>query len=352
MADPRRSAGSTIRTATIVRVTLVAGALVVLALLAWQLAQVILLGFAAVLVAIILRSLAALIERYTPVGERWSLPLAVLIAVSLVAGFGFLIGTQVRTEVAGLMQRLPDLVDTLGNRLNVPDLREQVTDRLQEFAGRGGVVQKVAGYTSIVLTAVAHFVLVLIAGIYLAAAPKRYRAGLLQLVPGHARPRAEAAFDNAGKALRLWLAGQLVSMLLVGVVMTVGLMLIGVPSALALGFLAALAEFVPLVGPVVGAIPVVLVAASEGGNAVFWALGLVLLLQQVEGNVITPIVQRHAVDLPPVVTLFGILAMGVLFGPLGVVLGTPLTVVLFVAVKHLYVREALGEVTDVPGEDK
>ena len=140
-------------------------------------------------------------------------------------------------------------------------------------------------------------------------------------------------------------------MLLVGVVTTLGLYAIGLPSALALGLIAGLAEFVPLVGPVFSAIPALLVALSVGGQTVFWVLGLYIVVQQLEGNLITPVIQRQTVDLPPALTLFALIAIGVLFGPLGVLLSTPLAVVIFVCVKQLYVRETLHEETEIPGEE-
>ncbi len=84
---------------------------------------------------------------------------------------------------------------------------------------------------------------------------------------------------------------------------------------------------------------------------VFWVAGLYILVQQVEGNLIMPLVQRRTVDLPPVLTLFALVAFGVLFGPLGILLGTPLAVVLYVAVKQLYLREVLDEPVELPGED-
>lgn len=78
--------------------------------------------------------------------------------------------------------------------------------------------------------------------------------------------------------------------------------------------------------------------------------GLFVLVQQIEGNIIMPLVQRQTVDLPPVLTLFALVALAGLFGPLGVLLGAPLTVVIYVAVNPLYLRDALHEDVNVPGE--
>ncbi|HET9199563.1 MAG TPA: AI-2E family transporter, partial [Dehalococcoidia bacterium] len=122
------------------------------------------------------------------------------------------------------------------------------------------------------------------------------------------------------------------------------------PAALALALLAGLAQFVPLIGPIVAAVPALLIALSEGWQIVLWTLMLYVAIQQVESNVITPLVQRQAVSLPPAVTLFAVVAFGLLFGPLGLLVAPPLAVVALVAVKKLWVRETLGEPTEVPGE--
>lgn len=94
-----------------------------------------------------------------------------------------------------------------------------------------------------------------------------------------------------------------------------------------------------------------LLSASEGGSTILWVIGLYVLVQQVESNIIMPLVQRETVDLPPVLTLFALVALGVLFGPLGILLGTPLTVVLYVVVVQLYLRDTLQEDVKVPGSD-
>jgi predicted PurR-regulated permease PerM len=151
-----------------------------------------------------------------------------------------------------------------------------------------------------------------------------------------------AAIGQSGDALRLWLKGQLVSMVVVGVLTGLGLWLIGVPSAAALGLLAGLLEFVPLAGPVIAAIPTLLLALSVGPNTALWAAGLMLVIQQIEGNVIQPLVQRYAVQLPPALFLFALLGFAAMFGAFGIILAAPLTVVVYSLIRRLYVQEALG----------
>ena len=157
---------------------------------------------------------------------------------------------------------------------------------------------------------------------------------------------------DSERALRLWLRGQLLAMVVVGVLTGVGLWLIEVPSAFALGLLAGLLEFIPFAGPVLSAIPGVLLALVISPELALGTIVVYVAVQQFEGNVLQPIVQRYAVDLPPVVLLFSLLAFGTLFGVIGVIFAAPLTVVAYVLVKRLYVQEALGTKTPIPGEDK
>jgi predicted PurR-regulated permease PerM len=145
--------------------------------------------------------------------------------------------------------------------------------------------------------------------------------------------------------------GTFVSMGVVGLVTGIGLWLIGVPSALALGLLAGLLEFVPIIGPIAASVPAILLAFSHSTEMALWTAGLFILVQQLEGNLIQPIVQRYAVDLPPALLLFSVVAGGLLFGIVGIIFAAPLTVVTFVLVKRLYVREVLDTETKLPHED-
>ena len=166
------------------------------------------------------------------------------------------------------------------------------------------------------------------------------------------QPNVADTVDDAGEALRLWLGAQLLAMIIVGVMIGAGLAIIGVPSALGLGFIAAMLEFVPIVGPIVAAVPALLLASTQSTEMVAWTLGLFVIVQQIESNVIMPLVSGRVVKLPPAVGLFAVVAIGILFGPLGLLLGYPLAIVMDVAVRRLYVRDALGEDVEIAGEDE
>ncbi len=122
------------------------------------------------------------------------------------------------------------------------------------------------------------------------------------------------------------------------------------PAPLALGIFTGIAEFVPILGPIVGAVPALLLAVPQGWNMVLWTLALYVAIQQLEANVITPLVQQRMVAIPAGILMIAAIAFGIIFGLGGVIIASPLAIVTYVAVKKLYVADTLGQETSIPGE--
>ncbi|UJB15414.1 AI-2E family transporter [Xanthomonas translucens] len=148
----------------------------------------------------------------------------------------------------------------------------------------------------------------------------------------HVLDVADEALSASGQVWRAWLGGQFLAMLVIGSLTGLGLWLLGVPVALGIGLLTALLDFIPIVGPIVAAVPAVLLGFTVSPQVALGALLVFVVLQQLEGHVLQPLIQARAVDLPPALLLFSLFGIGVLFGPMGVVLAAPLTVVLYVLV--------------------
>jgi predicted PurR-regulated permease PerM len=343
------------RDGVFLRRLLIAILILILVLFLGQILHVLLLAFGAVLVAVLLRALSNLLTRHTPLRDRWAFGIAVVLLLLLVGSASWLFGSEVRAQVTDLAGRLPEAWKAFQQRFGQSDWMQQLTEQVRgggAGAGSSGMLAKLGGLVAAILRGTTDFIIMLFGGFYLALHPDIYRRGVIMLMPKSCHHQAGEALHSCGEALRLWLLGQLVSMLLVGMLTTIGLVLIGVPSALALGLLAALAEFVPVIGPIAAAIPGLLIAMTVDMNTALWTLLLYLLIQQIEGNVIQPLVQRRMVALPPALLIFAILAMGIVFGPLGILFAAPLTVVAFVLVKRLYVRDTLGEQIWVPGDNR
>lgn len=349
---------------------LIAVAIAAAAYLLWRMRFTALMAFAAVIVAVLLLSLTDLLRRFLPLGQSWALAAAIIVVLLVLALMGWLIGAQVQSQIAEVWQRLPQGIETVEERLGIQligggerggaDQQREQGRGADPPAGQGGTqaaqdstTGRMAGrlaswatsFGFTVVDAVLSTLLAIIAGAYLAAQPALYRRGLTKLFPPNQHERISGTLSAMGAAMRGWLIGVLISMVIVGVLTGFGLWLIGVPAPLALGLFAGLTEFVPIIGPIIGAIPALLLALTEGGSTFLWTLLLFVVIQQVESNLIAPLVQRQMVSVPPALFVLAIAAFGALFGILGIVVAAPLLVVTYVAVKNLWVRDTLNEET-------
>lgn len=196
----------------------------------------------------------------------------------------------------------------------------------------------------------AAVVIAIVVGAFIAADPALYREGLSLLFPKPHRKGADETIVDLAGALRLWILGQLIEMALVGVMVGVAVWLVGLPSPYALGAIAYVAQFVPYIGPIVAMIPSVLVATTVSWTALAWTIAAYLLIHQIDGYVVMPIIQQRMVSVPPALMLLSIVAFGEAFGATATVFAAPITVLLYVLVTKLYVRDTLHEEVAVPGE--
>lgn len=351
---PPASPQEVARSKTVIRHTLEILGLILLALLLWKIAYALILVFGGVLLAVLLRGLAGKVRDWTGLPMGWALGLVGAVLVGGMAMLAIFLGPGIGEQFEQLWRRLADSVDRVEESLRQFALGRQLMDAVEQSSTGEAAARAVSSLTltaSKVVNGLVALLVVLFAGVFFATAPHLYTEGLVRLLPKRRHERAREVLAAAGAALWLWLLGQFVTMALVGILTALGLYLIGVPLAPVLGLITALVNFVPYFGPIVAAVPAVLLALAGGVETAVYTVLLFLVIQQVEGNMITPLIQGRAVRLPPVLVLFGAVAAGLLFGVAGVVVATPLTVVATVAVKMLYQEDVLGEPTQVPGRD-
>jgi predicted PurR-regulated permease PerM len=323
-----------------------------LGLLLWLTGHVLLVVFAGVLLAVALDALGTLVSRYTPLPRGWAV-VAVMVALVLLLGAGALaIVPQFMEQLGQIWERLSALAGQAQRAVERYPWMQQMLGMGGEQGGEngqgmGGAAGNVAGHvataTMTILGTVGTVIVVVVLGLFMAADPALYRGGLVRLVPPRHRPRAEETLATAGHALRWWLLGQLVSMLMLGVTTSVGLLVLGVEQWLGLGVLVGLLTFIPFLGPVIAGIPVVLLGFMEGTGTGLAALAFYLVVQNLEGNIITPLIQQRAVSLPPALLISMQVLLGTLFGAAGLILAAPLAVVGMVAVNLLYIEDVLGD---------
>lgn len=329
-------------------------------LVVWKLSFVLLMGFAGVLVAIALRMSANYLARWLPISPTAGVFLVMALVILAVMGLVMNAGPQITQQMRQLIAALPEAwrqvmawlgSSTLGNVLidQVSEGGRIATDGAEAAGARpsastfSGILGFLRGTLNAATGSIANLVLIVTVAIFLAINPGPYIQGALQLVPISRRERAAAILKELGDKLWSWLAGQAVDMLVVAAMSGFGLWMLGIPLALALGIIAGLTNAIPYIGPFLGGAPAVLFALTQGPRDALYVLILFIVIQQLEGNVIMPLIQRRAAGLPPVMTIFGVIGFGVLFGLPGLLVAAPLMVVAMVLVQRLYIEGVLGD---------
>jgi predicted PurR-regulated permease PerM len=322
--------------------------LVALFALAWILRKVLLLAFGAVVIAAIIRAFARPAIRRYPKHEKLGILGAVLVLLLVLGGIGWLFGSQISEQMRGLGERLPQAAASVRSWAEQNAVGRFVLEKMQtagaeggEAGGSGGMMAGLKQAVTITLNSVGHALLMLAAGIYFAFDPRLYVNGLTRLfAPAH-RDKIREALQTCGDTLQDWLLGQLISMVTIGTLTAAGLALVGCPVPLALGLLAGLLVFVPVVGFLVAFVPTVLMALSESPQVAVAAVIVFIVVQQLEEQVVLPLAQKWATALPPALGLLALAATGVLFGLPGLIFGAPLAVVTMCLVRKLYLENGI-----------
>lgn len=332
----------------------VAAAFLLLLAALWYTGQVLLLFFASVLVAILLRDGADQLCRVLPVAERVALPLVVLLAALVLGGTGWLLAPSVSEQAQQLWERIPlavqKLRETIEQHTPFGSLAGALPEPEQALKNGAGLLERAGVVFGGTLEVLGHIAVVAFMSLYFAASPRTYTGGLLRLVPPARRARAGELFERLGDTLTRWLRGKLLSMLVVGLMTWGGLALLGLPLATTLGIVAGLLDFIPYLGPVLAAVPAVLIAFTVDPAQALYVLLLFVAVQAVEGYVLLPLVERNTVCLPPALTIGMQVLMGAAFGLAGVAMATPLTAVAAVVIGMLYIEDVLGEKSPLGGQ--
>ncbi len=309
----------------------------------WLAPEVPLLGFAAVLLALALRAGGEPLARRTGLPD-WAAVLLVTVLVAVATGLAaWAAAGPLTAQARELAQQMPKSLEALRGRLADTGWGDWLLHQLdpERIFGSGGAENAAAAAASAAgttLGGLGNAVLVALLGLYLAVQPEGYLRGLRHLFAPALDERVRETLAEVGHTLRGWLLGQAFAMVVAGTLTWIGLMLLGVPLAGLLATIVALLNFIPVIGPLIAAVPAMLLALTQDPLLPLWVLGLIVLVQAVEGNFLTPMVQSQTADLPPALLLVTQVLTGALFGLLGVALAAPLSALGLVVVRKAYVE--------------
>lgn len=302
-------------------------------------ANALLLILAGTLIAIFFTGLSSLIKRNTG-WKRWICKtISIVGTLLIIALFFWLIGSKIQSQISVLSETIPSTVQNLQEQLNNSMVGKEVVETLtseesieKAKAFRGRFFQSTFG-------AFGDIYVVLFIGIFFTVSPNLYTHGIVKLIPPRHQEKAEKVVSDLKQQLRSWLKGKLFSMFIVFAFTAIGLFILGIDLWLVLSLLAGLLSFIPNFGPLIALIPALLIGLLDGPKTALIILGLYVLVQFLESNFITPMVQQKLIQMPPALILIAQLFMGALTGGWGLILATPITVIVIVLVQDLYLKE-------------
>lgn len=312
--------------------------LIALAVAAVRVVPFFLLVFAALLVAAVLRGIADWVAAHTRLGPNAAFAAVVLFWVMTTALAVWSLAPAAVEEGARLSEEIPRLLRRASGFLRRLGIR---TEGELRFGPDPDVVAPAVELFGSSVRAVIYLLVIVVLALYLAADPGYHVDGFVRLFPPSRRDAVRALLADMGRTVQVFMLARLISMAAVGLLTGLGLWLFGVPSALLLGTVAAVLTFVPYAGPLAAGVPIAALALAESPTTFLLAVGYYTIVQSVEGFLITPLVEKRAVALPPVITIGSQFLLGLLFGPVGVVLSAPLAAALRVMVLRIYVERFL-----------
>ncbi len=319
---------------------------VLVVLLVGEAAHLFLLLFLAILISLALGALADVVTRYTRVPRRYALVIAILLALSAIVGFMWLIVPVVIEQTQSLLGTLPDRLIAWQKGIDEAAARVTALKGVykpgqlllaaysQGASIIGGLFPKIVGVVNVVI----EVVVVGILSIYLANQPGLYRELLISLFPPVHRDLVRDVLVDISQTLRSWILGQLASMFLLGGLAAIGFSILRVPYALTFGLFTGLVAIVPFFGTLISTLlPAAFVFGEGGAGKALTVIGWGIVVHLLEGNVISPLIMARQIRLAPVLTIMAILIMGQLLGAVGLLVAVPALAVLDVIVRRILI---------------
>jgi predicted PurR-regulated permease PerM len=235
------------------------------------------------------------------------------------------------------LENVRPLVDDFFNQTSLQEIGGQIAN----FVGQVG--EQVQTLFSGVANVVFSLLIVLFLTGYLLASPETYLEGMIKLFPLWYRQRARAILNRMGFMLRKWLEATLLSMVFVGIVTWIGLVLVGLEQAAALGVLAGLFSFIPNFGPLMALVPAFAVALVQAPQNIGWIILIIYGTSFLQSQIVSPLLVAESLNLPPVLVLLGQIVAGLFFGFMGIMLAVPLIAIVMVLVQEVYIHDILGD---------
>ncbi len=300
---------------------------------------VFLLVLAGVLMAVYFHGCAGLLRKWLHLPAKIAVLCSVLLNVILLVGFFWFVGARLQSQVSQLSDSLPTSIDHAKDWLKQYPAGNKAIGYLNSSGNSDKTMSMAKQFFSSSFGILSDAYIILLLGLFFTASPLTYKNGIIKLIPSKAKLKGEKVLDELHKVLKNWIKGMLFGFMFIGVLTGLGLWIVGMPLILTLALIAGLMNFIPNFGPLIALIPAVLLALMQGTTTALIVVGMYTGIQIVQSAVTQPLIQQKMVNMPPALIIFGQVAMGMLGGFWGVLLATPVIVIIMTIVDQLYVQQ-------------
>lgn len=350
---------SNVTYASVTKWVLVAMITAIILVIAWTIRGILLLGLASVILVVVLGLPVKFLERHGMHRKVATIVSVVFFTIVAIVLSALTLPELIRQSYLLATVIIPQGIQTLVERWSNGDIQQQIpvlanvssadiqalldTFGQQIVGSIGAIGSSVLPLLGGVADTVLSLLIVIFLSLYILVDPKGHQDGVVRLFPIVYRRRALEIIDRLGSTLRGWLKATLFSMIFVGVATWIGLALIGIQQAAALGVLAGLLSFIPNFGPIITLIPSVAVGIIQTPQEILWIIVVIYGVSFVQSQILIPVLIAGSIRLPAVLVLLGQIISGAFFGFLGLMLSVPITAILMVLVQEVYIKDILGD---------
>lgn len=315
---------------------------VIMILLVYKTFNVFLLLMAASLIALFFNAVSSKIKKWTGLKDGVSLAVTIVLVVVVAGLFFWLVGAEAQNQFKEMQEAIPVMIDNAQTYLNRSDLGRKVSDYISDIENQKKVLPFLQGFFKSSFGVFGDLYIVVFLSIFLSVAPFDYVNGVVNLVPRRGKSKAKQLFNDMGYNLRKWIKGAIISGFVIFTFISIALLILDVDMWLILAIIAGLSNFIPNFGPIIAMTPAVMVALLTSPTLALLVAGSYILSQTIEGNLITPNIQKKLLNIPPALLISFQVLMGTLAGGWGVVLAVPLLVIVITVVRNLYLDKNTG----------
>ncbi len=301
--------------------------------------NVLLLVLAAILIAIYFYGIAGIIERKLHCSSRAAITVSVIINILFLATLIWFVGARIQMQISELTQTLPSAIQNVKKYIGSSVIGRNLLHQFNSTGDSTKTFDVLNRFFSSSFGVLSDLYIILLLAIFFIVDPSVYKKGMVKLLPPKAKEKGEKIIFKITTTLKDWLKVQLIGMAFIGIATAIGLLIIGIPMVLTLALIAAIFNFIPNFGTLLALIPAVLIGLTHGMGTTLIIICIYTFIQFLQNAIQQPLIQTKMINIPPALSITSQIALGLLVGFWGILLATPVLIIIVVLVEELYLKK-------------